>query len=121
MGHGTTINQMVENGAIAGMEYPFLLKKDAGKKYDNDKPMLAQFYKHFHNAYNALVEVATYGFKKYNEDLTDPNWKKVSIERYEDALFRHFSSYLTGDKIDKESGKSHLAHLIWNRSEERRV
>lgn len=114
VGHCTTINDMVEKGKVYGMEYPFLLKKDAGKKYDNDKPMLAQFYKHFHNAYNALVEVATYGFKKYNEDLTDPNWKKVSIERYEDALFRHFDKYLTGELVDKESGKKHLAHIIWN-------
>lgn len=88
--------------------------KNQGKKYDDNKPMLAQFYKHFSNAYNALVEVATYGFKKYNEDLKDPNWKKISIDRYEDALFRHFSSYLTGNKIDKESGKEHLAHIIWN-------
>jgi hypothetical protein len=115
IGHGTTINDLPkipkERNPIYGMEYPFPPK---GKKYDDNKPMLAQFYKHFSNAYHALVDVATYGFKKYNEDLTDPNWKKVSIERYEDALFRHFSAYLTGDKIDKESGKSHLAHLIWN-------
>ena len=107
-----TINDMPkipkERNPIYGMEY------SQGKKYDNDKPMLAQFFKHFSKAYNALVEVATYGFKKYNEDLTDPNWRKISVERYEDAMFRHFSSYLTGEKIDNESGKSHLAHMIWN-------
>ena len=112
MGHGTTINQMIEKGAIMGMEYTNPLKE--GKKYDDNKPMLAQFYKHFSNAYAALVGVATYGFKKYNEDLKDPKWKKISIERYEDALFRHFSAYLQGDIIDKESEKEHLAHLIWN-------
>ena len=113
VGHCTTINDMVEKGKDYGMEYPFPLKKE-GKKYDGDKPMLAQFYKHFANAYKALVDVATYGFKKYNEDLADPNWKKISIERYEDALFRHYSEYLTGNKTDSESGKQHLAHLIWN-------
>lgn len=113
LGVGTTINTMIEKGAISGMEYtsPF---KEQGKKNDNNKPMLAQFYKHFANAYKALVDVATYGFKKYNEDLADPNWKKISIERYEDALFRHYSEYLTGNKNDSESGKQHLAHLIWN-------
>ena len=99
------------NNIIRGMEFA---QESKGKKYDNDKPMLAQFFKHFSKAYNALIEVATYGFKKYNEDLTDPNWRKISIERYEDAMFRHFSSYLTGEKIDNESGKSHLAHMIWN-------
>ena len=85
-----------------------------GRKDDKDKPMLAQFYKHFPNAYGALVDVAMYGFKKYNEDIHDPNWKKVSIEQYEDALFRHFSKYLTGEKVDSESSKKHLAHIIWN-------
>ena len=114
VGVGTTINNMIENKKVYGMEYPFPPKKDIGKKYDNDKPMLAQFYKHFANSFKALVDVATYGFKKYNEDLTDPNWKKISIERYEDALFRHYSEYLIGNKKDEESGKSHLAHIIWN-------
>lgn len=106
-----TINNIIEKNPIFGMEYPFPNK---GKKYDNNKPMLAQFFKHFHNAYFALVEIATYGFKKYNEDLKNPNWKKISIERYEDALFRHLAAYLNGNYIDEESGKSHLAHIIWN-------
>ena len=44
IGHGTTINDMVEKGKIYGMEYSFPSK---GKKYDDNKPMLAQFYKHF--------------------------------------------------------------------------
>ena len=37
MGHGTTINTMVEKGKVYGMEYPFPSK---GKKYDDNKPML---------------------------------------------------------------------------------
>ena len=57
-----------------------------GQKDDDGKLMLAQFYKHFPNAYKAMVEVAMYGFKKYNEDIHDPNWKKVSIEQYEAAI-----------------------------------
>lgn len=113
IGHGTTINQTIEKGAISGMEYPPPFKKQ-GKKDNEGKPMLAQFYKHFPNAYYALVDVATYGFKKYNEDINDPNWKKNEIWEYEDALFRHFTSYLNGEVLDKESGKSHLSHLIWN-------
>ena len=76
--------------------------------------MLAQFYKHFPNAYKAMVDNAMYGFKKYNEDINDPNWKKNEIWEYEDALFRHFSEYLTGNLIDEESGKKHLAAVIWN-------
>ena len=113
VGVGTTINDMVEKGKVYGMEYPFP-KKEKGLKYNEGKPMLAQFYKHFANAYKALVDVATYGFKKYHENIKDPNWKKNSIEDYEDALFRHYSEYLIGHKTDNESGKSHLAHIIWN-------
>ena len=113
VGVGTTINDMVEKGKIYGMEYPFPPKKE-GKKYNEGKPMLAQFYKHFANAYKAMVDCATYGFVKYQEDIKNPNWKKISIERYEDALFRHYSEYLIGNKNDSESGKSHLAHIIWN-------
>ena len=111
MGHGATINDMVEKGKVYGMEYPFPSK---GRKDDSGKLMLAQFYKHFPNAYKAMVDNAMYGFKKYNEDINDPNWKKNEIWEYEDALFRHFSEYLTGNLIDEESGKKHLAAVIWN-------
>src|SRR5574344_736908 len=90
--------------------YPLIKRR----KDDNSKLMLAQFYKHFPNAYKAMVDTAMYGFKKYNEDIHNPNWKKVSIEQYEDAIFRHFDKYLTGELVDKESGKKHLAHIIWN-------
>ena len=91
-----------------------MLGKDKGRKDNKDKLMLAQFYKHFPNAYKAMVDNAMYGFKKYNEDINDPNWKKNEIWEYEDALFRHFAAYLTGEIIDPESGKKHLAAVIWN-------
>ena len=108
VGHATTLREM---NIVRGMEYP---PEPKGRKDDSGKLMLAQFYKHFPNAYKALVDTAMYGFKKYNEDIHDPNWKKVSIEQYEDAIFRHFDKYLTGELVDKESGKKHLAHIIWN-------
>ena len=91
-----------------------MLGKDKGRKDNKDKLMLAQFYKHFPNAYKAMVDNAMYGLKKYNENINDPNWKKNEIWEYEDALFRHFSEYLTGNLIDEESGKKHLAAVIWN-------
>ena len=43
------------------------------------------------------------------------NWKNVEPERYRDAAFRHFLSYLddpTG--VDSESGIKHLHHLACN-------
>ena len=59
-----------------------------------------------------IAEVRAFGVKKYK----DPdNWKKVEIQRYRDAAFRHFMAYLDDPQgNDKESGLSHLAHLACN-------
>lgn len=60
----------------------------------------------------AIRAVRLFGVKKYN----DPdNWKKVEIQRYRDAAFRHFMAYLDDPQgNDKESGLPHLAHLACN-------
>ena len=43
------------------------------------------------------------------------NWKKVEIQRYRDAAFRHWLAYLGNpDKKDEESGLPHLWHLACN-------
>jgi hypothetical protein len=59
-----------------------------------------------------IAEVRMYGVEKYH----DPdNWVKVEIQRYRDATFRHFLSYLDNPKgVDEESGISHLKHLACN-------
>ncbi|MBP3826246.1 MAG: hypothetical protein ILA11_11015 [Butyrivibrio sp.] len=46
----------------------------------------------------------------------DPdNWKKVDIQRYRDAAFRHFLLYLDDPKgVDEESGLPHYYHLCCN-------
>jgi len=79
----------------------------AGVKYDNGKPQwsLLPF-----KALTQVVEVLTYGAKKYSPD----NWKKVpnAKQRYIDAGFRHFTAYASGEKHDPETGKHHLAHAI---------
>jgi hypothetical protein len=78
-----------------------------GIKYDNDKPQwsLLPF-----KALKEVVDVLTYGAKKYAPD----NWKKVpnAKQRYIDAGFRHFTAYAAGEKLDPETGKSHLAHAL---------
>ena len=78
-----------------------------GVKYDNDKPQwsLMQW-----GALTEVVDVLTYGAKKYAPD----NWKKVpnARQRYIDAGFRHFTAYASGEKNDSETGKSHLAHAM---------
>lgn len=59
----------------------------------------------------AVAWVREYGCKKYK----DPeNWRKVEPQRYRDALYRHFLAYLSGEKLDKESGLPHLWHMACN-------
>lgn len=61
-----------------------------------------------------IARIREYGNNKYPEGGPD-NWKKVEIERYRDAAFRHFLAYLDDPKgADKESGLPHLAHLACN-------
>ena len=60
----------------------------------------------------AVAAIRRYGVNKYSEP---DNWKRVELERYRDAAFRHFLAYLddpTG--VDEESGLPHLWHLACN-------
>ena len=59
-----------------------------------------------------IAKIRAFGVKKYK----DPdNWKKVEIQRYRDATFRHFMAYLDDPQgNDEESGLPHLAHLACN-------
>jgi len=58
-----------------------------------------------------LAKVLTYGAKKYKPN----NWQEVdSVDRYIDALYRHLEAWRAGDKIDEESGLSHLSHALTN-------
>ena len=59
-----------------------------------------------------IAKIRAFGVKKYN----DPdNWKKVEIQRYRDAAFRHFMAYLDDPQgKDEESGLPHLWHLACN-------
>ena len=63
-----------------------------------------------------LARVFTYGAKKYKENPTDPNWKKVEdgYNRYYAALLRHLFATRKGEYLDTESGFPHMAHVIFN-------
>jgi hypothetical protein len=59
-----------------------------------------------------IAVIRMYGTDKYK----DPeNWKRVEIERYRDAAFRHFLAYLDDPSgVDEESGLPHLWHCACN-------
>lgn len=57
-----------------------------------------------------VVKVITKGAEKYAEN----NWKLVdkAPARYFAATMRHLSSWKTGNRLDPETGISHLAHAV---------
>lgn len=83
-----------------------------GAKDDKNKNRLGLVFNGFSNALWQVGEVGTFGANKY----TDNGWQSVNNgqNRYTDALLRHLFKYFNGEKFDKESGLSHLAHVAWN-------
>jgi hypothetical protein len=59
-----------------------------------------------------LVEIYEFGANKYAEN----SWRTIEngYKRCRAALFRHLTAYDKGERVDPESGKSHLAHAAWN-------
>jgi hypothetical protein len=55
-----------------------------------------------------VVKVLEFGARKYARD----NWQQVEggMQRYQAAAFRHLVAYNQGEKVDQETGLSHLAH-----------
>ena len=88
------------------------LRKEAkagklGIKFDGEK---TRFDLLPWNEIKQVADVFTLGAKKY----ADENWKFVpeGRKRYFAATMRHLVAWKEGEKIDKESGISHLAHAI---------
>lgn len=84
-------------------------EKKKGQKFDRGKPRWSLLpFRELKN----VVEILTFGADKY----APGNWQKVdnATERYSDAALRHLTSWLSGEKKDPESGKSHLAHVACN-------
>lgn len=78
-----------------------------GMKFDSEKPMMSLLPP---NAALAVGRVLTMGAKKYAPD----NWRLVENghQRYLDASLRHLFAYISGQKLDPESGENHMAHVI---------
>lgn len=57
-----------------------------------------------------VIKVLMFGAKKYAPD----NWKHVEDyeRRYYSAAQRHLTAWKKGDKVDEETGLSHLAHAL---------
>lgn len=85
-------------------------KKDM--KYDADKPRMDLLLSGCPLALEAVSSILTFGAKKYSAH----SWQTVERgdERYLAALLRHLTAHAKGEKLDPESGISHLAHAACN-------
>jgi hypothetical protein len=79
-----------------------VIEESGGKKSDGGK---LQWTIIPFKALEPVVRVLMFGAKKYGRE----NWRKVSPQRYKDALLRHV---LTDEKVDKDTGEKHYAHAI---------
>lgn len=60
----------------------------------------------------AVARIRECRIKKYGDS---DSWKDVEPQRYRDAAFRHFVSYINDPSgVDEESGLPHLWHLACN-------
>lgn len=93
------------------------IKFDGGKTVVNERGGIKNFggkiqprllFQSMPEAVEEVISVLTYGANKYSAD----NWKKVDDFAYHDAFQRHYLEYCKGEKLDKDSGKEHLAHMI---------
>jgi hypothetical protein len=58
-----------------------------------------------------MVEVLESALSKYNKN----NWKKgLYVNEMCESLLRHTFSFLNGEDNDKESGISHIGHILSN-------
>ena len=66
----------------------------------------------FARALIEVSEVGTYGAKKY----TSHGWLTVpdGIERYDEAMMRHWLKEKAGESCDVDTGLLHQTHLAWN-------
>lgn len=81
-----------------------------GVKHDDGKRQYGLLLGDMWEEVGQMVDVLTYGAKKYQPR----GWQDVEAKRYVDALYRHLSAVHGGEKLDKESGLPHLAHVAVN-------
>lgn len=59
-----------------------------------------------------IATIRMYGNAKYADPMS---WKRVEVQRYRDATFRHLLDYIDDPtSVDEESGFPHLWHLACN-------
>lgn len=83
-----------------------------GVKNDDDKIMCGLVLSDFARALTEVCKVGTFGAKKYSAH----GWLDVpdNLQRYDNAMLRHWLAEASGEDYDPESGLLHAAHTAWN-------
>ena len=83
-----------------------------GVKYDHGKPNVADMLSGFANAIKAVSSLWDHGAGKY----ASGNWAGVDdgIQRYSNAMLRHFIEESIDGAIDEKSSELHATCVAWN-------
>lgn len=93
----------VDDGYLNNDNQSAEAKKDTGKPHPSYVPV---------ELIKEVMAIREMGTAKYG---SPDNWKKVSIERYHDAMLRHvLACWEDPFSVDEESGLLHLAHIACN-------
>ena len=85
---------------------------ETGSKLDDGKLFASLVLGDFANALTEVCKIGTFGAIKY----TKSGWLDVpdAINRYEDAMMRHWLAMQTGETHCPDSGELHMSHFTWN-------
>lgn len=83
-----------------------------GMKFDKGKNRVELLFLGLAKPLELVADILTYGANKY----ADNSWQNLDNGkvRYLGAALRHLLAYAKGERLDPESGKSHLAHAATN-------
>lgn len=76
-------------------------------KYDGGKPNLALIPP---ETINEVAEIFTFGAEKYGMNNWREDGNNTSWARTYSSIQRHLNSFWSGEDLDPESNKRHLAH-----------
>lgn len=106
----TTLEARPQDQSAESRLHDETLSRDAGLKYDSEKPRVGLLSADMPRAIEEVAKVLTYGAEKY----APGNWQHVdnAEQRYLDASWRHELQRAKGESKDAETGLDHLAHKI---------
>lgn len=101
MGYSKMLTEDIGQGYIASPKTESQLRKET--------PLCAGVLDYFPDALSAVARVSYKGNEKHNPGQP-LHWSREKSSDHADCVVRHMA---TRNKIDPESGETHLAHAAW--------